>query len=272
MEVHGKKLDDHGVACARRSFDKGMGGNRPRKITLNFDEFLDHFANDCMSFSDVAQIACEGGVSRERIRQLYEKYFRQLFPAKRTGQERQQICLLKRRRIAVKMAIHDFSGNSSLAKVARYAKEAGCTVERVVSRTGGQQVVAHRLLSIDGMRYQVYRTRNVRRPSVRCMAVYSHVCVLKQSLHRVTGIIVLQQDVGQADRIFIIPTRDILDAYGSHERRSLSLFIPIEKRPIYKNSRPRLAWEKYEDAWPQAQGKSSQPGGAPMSLQEAYDI
>jgi hypothetical protein len=45
-----------------------MGCNRPRKITLNFDEFLDHFANDCMSFSDVAQIACEGGVSRERIR------------------------------------------------------------------------------------------------------------------------------------------------------------------------------------------------------------
>lgn len=258
MEVHGKKLDDRGVACARRSFEKGVGGNRRRKITLSFDEFLDHFANDCMSFKDVAQIACKGGVSRERIRQLYERYFRQLFPAKRTGQERQQICGLKRRRVAEKVAKHDFSGNSSLAKVARYAKEAGCTVERVVSRKRGQVAVSHRLLSVNGMPYQVYCTRNVSRPSVRCIARYSHVGVLKQSLHRVAGIIVLQEDVGSTDRIFIIPTRDVLDAYGSHERRSLSLFIPTESRPVYQNSQPRLAWGKYEDAWPRAQGKTSQ--------------
>ncbi len=272
MEVHGKQLDDHRVACARQKFDKSMGGRRAKKITLNFDEFLDHFANDCMSFTDVAQIACEGGVSRERIRQLYQKYFRRLFPAKRTGQERQQICTLKRRRVAVEMAMHDFSGNSSLAKVARYAKEAGCTVERVVWQKKGRQFVSRRLLSIYGMRYQVYCCRNVRRPQVPLIGRYSHVTVLKQSLHRVTGIIVLQEDVGPANRIFIIPTRDVLDAYGSHERRSLSLLVPIERRPICQKSRTRLAWGKYENAWPQAQGKSSQPSEAPMILREAYDI
>ena len=239
MEVRGKKLDDLNVARARRNFEKDLtGSDRRRKITLSFDEFLDYFANDCMSFKDVAQIACEGGASRERIRRLYEKYFRQLFPSNRTGQERQQICVLKQHRVAVRMAVHDFSGNPSLAKIARHAKEAGCTVERVVSRKWRQLVVSHRLLLINEMCYQVYCTRNVSRPSVRCLARYSHVGILKQSLQQVVGIIVLQEGVGSADRIFIIPTRDVLDAYGSHERRSLSLFIPTEKRPVYQNSQP----------------------------------
>lgn len=263
MEVRGKKLDDISVACARRRFEKSVTkGDRRRKITLSFDEFLDHFANDCVSFKEVAQIACEGGVSRERIRQLYEKYFRQLFPAKRTGQERQQICSLKRHRVAAKLAIHDFSGNPSLAKIARYAKEAGCTVERVVSRNRQHVVITRRLLLINGMCYQVYFARNIVRPSVRSIARYSHVVILKRSLQQVVGIIVLQEGVGYTDRIFIIPTRDVLDAYGSHERGSLSLFIPTESRPSYQNSQPRLAWGKYEGAWPQAHCKTSQQSGA----------
>jgi hypothetical protein len=78
----------------------------------------------------------------------------------------------------------------------------------------------------------------------------------------VVGIIVLQEGVGYTDRIFIIPTRDVLDAYGSHERGFLSLFIPTESRPSYQNSQPRLAWGKYEGAWPQAHCKTSQQSGA----------
>lgn len=72
-------------------------------------------------------------------------------------------------------------------------------------------------------------------------------------LAHVAGIIVFMEIEGWPERIFVIPSHDILNAYGVQKNRALRLQLPVEKRPIYNDIRPRLDWWSYENAWPRPQ-------------------
>ena len=134
-------MRDDSVARARRRFERGMAwGARNKKIKLGFYELLGYFANDGMRFRDIGRLACEEGVSRQRIYQLYNEYFRPLSPGKRTGRERERVRILKRHEIAAEAIARDFSGEESLAKIAQLAREAGCRVERALQKS--QQPIA----------------------------------------------------------------------------------------------------------------------------------
>jgi len=251
VEIRGKKLDDAQVAIARERLERNRL-HRNNKIKLTFDELLDDFANDCMTFTAIAGSACEDGFTKERIRQVYNEYFRDLFPTKRTGRRRRKICRLKRIRIATKNALADFSDDQSLAKIARAAIAAGCMVERTVSNTrGGEIYLSRRMLSINGLRYNISHPHT---PIDHGGILYLHCTIAPHLLNSTNGIIILQEIEGFPERIFVLPSRDFEIAYNCGQKR-FYIYIPLERRPTYKNHVSRIDWWKYENAWPLALGE-----------------
>jgi len=77
------------IAKMRAKFDTPQKRGRGRKIMLSFDELLDRFAVTCTRYSDVAR---ECGITRERARQIYNQYFRDIFGSSRGGRAREKTC------------------------------------------------------------------------------------------------------------------------------------------------------------------------------------
>jgi len=75
--------------------------NRPNaRLHLEFNEWLEYFSTNCVRFRGLAR---QTGVSYQRVQQIYDKYFRELFD-ERDGRQRYRACTLERRAIEVKQA------------------------------------------------------------------------------------------------------------------------------------------------------------------------
>lgn len=251
MEIRGKKLDDARVANAKRKFESAsLKFRKGRKTTLTFDELLDHFANDCMSFTAIGMMVCETGVTYERVRQIYNKYFVDLFPNKRTGRRRQRICTLKRRRIAATSARDDFSDNEVLTKIAQLAKAAGCAVKRPLVGKEWKKGAFSRIF-INEADYSVHVARRACRiPTGRPKCSFTlSVNVMKE----VAGVILLMEVDGCESRILVIPSQDILRAYQRQKAKHLGIYPLLRKSTSKKGRSTLLEWDKYENAWPSQQ-------------------
>jgi hypothetical protein len=251
VEIRGKLLDDIKVARFRRRFEKDMTRYRDlRKTALQFDELLDLFANDCLTFAEIGRRLGEEALSRERVRQIYNKYFRGFFPRRRGGRLRRRVCALRRRHIAAK----DFAGNEALAKIYRLAGKAGVAVEKAFIAGSRQPRFRRKGALIGGALYVIHHAKILFHQRRRS---YARALLRVSTLHRAAGVIVLQE-TGSGERVFIFPSRDILETYSREieARGEICLFIPTEKLPVYRNRKPRLDWWKYENAWPgiKAQG------------------
>ena len=250
MEIRGKSLDDARVARVRARFerDRTKPHRLKKPILLTFDELLDHFANDCMTFADIGKIIVDGGMTRERVRQLYNRYFVGLFPTRKNGRKRQKVCILKRRHIAKKEAMTNFSDDELLAYVAQKAQLAGYIVHRKVENRGSSAFANKNILLMNGSSYTVHFVQSALARSHDSPALFFSVGFSSRILKSTKGAIIVTRREG-VEHIFIVPSREVLAKYGSGKHR-VTVCIAPERRPVYKNNVPRLDWWKYENAWP----------------------
>jgi hypothetical protein len=253
VEIHGKNLDDSKVAIARNRFEKrDSRGQKRYKARLTFDELLGHFANDCMSFTAIGALICEEGITRERVRQIYNQYFRDLLPGKKTGRRRVRICTLKRRAVATSFAKSDFSDDEILGKVAKLATEASCVVERSLVGNEWKKGAFRRIL-INNSNYAVYiahaRCYSGGGKTPRCRFEISRTV-----LREVAGIVFVLEVDGFENRVLVIPSRHVTRAVRE-TGNSLFLYPPLVRHPVVSTKPFILDWNQYENAWPSQQGE-----------------
>jgi len=79
---------------ARLAYEKSRMRNRTLKKLPCYTTMLVEFQSDCNSFTNIGQ---KYGRSRERIRQIYMRFFSAHIPRRPDGRTREKICLRKRR-------------------------------------------------------------------------------------------------------------------------------------------------------------------------------
>ena len=89
--------------------------------SFSFEELLEIFRNDCLKFSEIGK---QFGVSRERIRQIYQHYFSQVIPRRPNGRVREKVCTLKKRSVKALDFFQDKRFSSLLERVAQEEIEA----------------------------------------------------------------------------------------------------------------------------------------------------
>ena len=90
-------LNDPKVRQRQRKWEARNRDGFSVKITMGFEELFDAFQSDCITQSQIAKI---NGVSRERIRQIYDKWFADLFDGKK-GLDRVKACTIVRHAVTV---------------------------------------------------------------------------------------------------------------------------------------------------------------------------
>lgn len=248
MKIQGKIIDDEQLACVRLRFERycarRSGAKRPALPA--FDELLGYYANDCMSFRDIEEIVFRDGKCG-RASRLYYRYIASLFPSRKDGRKRRKICTLKRRQIAKREAARDFSDEEVLLRVGQAAAAAGCTVQREVKLSSRRLFRAKHTVLLNGLVYSVHYCKKA---SMARSVPYSRVTLTKEILKRTDGVIVLREWKGP-EQFFVIPSQEILAAYGEGGKPPyFTIYIPTDRRPVYRNNTPRLDWWQYENAWP----------------------
>src|ERR1700722_15181243 len=237
MVVNGKKLDDAAVAAAREQFQaRSDTGWALKKVDLSFDRLLQLFTDDCTSFQSIGKMS-EQAVSRERIRQIYDEYFKFLMPDERSGRKRTKLCALKKRAVASRTLPDKLAAKV----IAERARTQGYNVRKVPTLDHGK-FRAHRLL-IEGKMCMVHHILKASRTNREGQHLYCAIHLSKNSLPDIDFCVIL---VGIEDRpstIFFIPKKVILEAHGEQNGTHISFYIPLEKhRAAYRNRHPRVDW------------------------------
>ena len=88
-----------------------------------------------------------------------------------------------------------------------------------------------------------FTNRGAKRSYTKAMVSYS-------TLHLCTSVIFCTVVSDAAPRIFIIPSSVILATYFYLPRKNVTLWLPIERLPTYKNMHGKIDSWQYENAWP----------------------
>jgi AraC-like DNA-binding protein len=222
-------------------------GARP-KHTLTPDEFFELF-NSGIPQIRIAELT---GLSRERIRQIYDRQFRELFGGK-SGRERFSAYTLKRR-----LAQADQKAKERERKVAELnpvidqARAAGCTVNFVLRKKGRKTTrdIEPRLLDINGRRCLIYPS--ISRSAIQGEGGKRRYVSVRVSHGTVLGVeaVVLRTTVRKhPEHTFVIPSKALLRAYFNPPKDSAALYIAAEPLSPYNNHFPRVDYWNYEDAW-----------------------
>lgn len=218
--------------CARHS---------KRKVT--FEQYFAYFRKGILN----VRIAELVGLSSERIRKIYDQYFRQLFGGK-SGRERMKAIALENRIANLKyLERRLFNDNATVKKIVRQARGAGCTVEAVSGYS--MYKVMHKYLLIDGHRCSVHRaTYKMLIPGMK--SYYARVAVRCSSITEEKAIIIHSAIPGEVERTFVIPTVALRKAMPVIMKRERTwIYLPTKKIPAYRNHLPQMDFWRYEGAW-----------------------
>jgi len=243
VKINGKMLDDAKVAGAQKNFEGNRThGNRDRHLI--FGELLSELSLDCCSFVEIGR---KHGVTREAIRLIYNRYFRDLFPGDRSGMRRIKVCTLKRQRVVAQ----DFSiGDVEpwVQSIVVAATNQGLLVCRskinhpAFAHTASLHSFKKRELLINGKHCRLSLVTSMRRSAGRRRR-YSPVRV--QLSGPFEFVVVFQK--ATEDRIFILPVKDIRERYTGQE--FIYIFLPVERGSPYNTVAGRVGWFQYENAW-----------------------
>jgi hypothetical protein len=217
----------------RREKEKYEFGEYHRKCRLSFDELFTHFANKYNTHLAIAEAA---GVTRERIRQIYNKHFRQFF-GNMSGRELRSANVLAIRSVESKTA---WEGDETLRVIGEKAQKAGCSIEAVLN-----PYLRTKSLLIEGKMCGVHTLHNTV-SVLRTRVKYTHTSVLVVQASRNFAEIFRVCPQGYQERIFVIPFSAWAHlASGSRK----SFYLPLEHTPLYNNHASKIDYWKYEDAW-----------------------
>ncbi|MBI2030337.1 hypothetical protein HYT05_01815 [Candidatus Kaiserbacteria bacterium] len=223
---------------------------RKHKLDLSFEELFEYFKADCVRHIHVAEVA---GVTRERIRQIYNQYFRELFDDK-SGSERRKAYTPINRLVKVKRSEHElFNNDTFVKKIVEKARAAGCTVEAIPHLFKGEihsgRVTIRKLL-INGHLCSLHQITTAWQRCISGGRFYASTNIRRSTMIATEALILHTEAAGFTERIFVIPTAILRAAHPSAAtRRDTCLYLPTQKLPVYRNIRSHIDYWQHEDAW-----------------------
>lgn len=222
----------------RRRFEQNRAAQSNSKCQLGFEEFLTAFQNDCETFAD---IGARAGVSREMVRQIYKKYFAELFPHRPDGLRRRKMCTLKRHRDVVQTA----TLNGWKNVITDTARAEGLSVRRVQTK-GGIGPASNRLringkLSVSFYTTSIFHPRGSRRG-------YSRAVLTRSTIISVRFVVILQELPGCEKKIWIIPSEILLQDWPQDKRRH-TFYLPVDDTSRQSDNPHKINWQQYDNAW-----------------------
>lgn len=220
---------------------------KKRKNTRSFEELFGFFQEESLSLGSVAQLC---GVTEQSIHEIYQTYFQEIFGSRTDRYAK----LLKKRRQTRKIELKATGfPNNLLTRVAIRARLRGCKVHVIpFAEKGAPSGVLRRRLLINDHVCLVVNPCAAHHTSKHTKRWYVHTHISIKSLTEVDALIVFLSTKGFAERIFVVPGKDILRCHSrqvSRGSKNVSLTIPLEKLPAYHNMLPYLDYWQFEDAW-----------------------
>ena len=242
MRTDSLTVNTPNVRAAKALWDRAR---RRRKHALSFNQLFRWFKDDRVRFSEIAMAS---GLSIERIRQIYQRYFQHLF-GKRTGRDRYHSYKwqLIHERFQHKQA--EVFAQDHFHSVIEHARAASCTIESVATSYGNHiPTVKIKSLMVNNHLCSVLQARRTKNDK-GSRRFYAQFAVARSVLERVDAVIFHCAPPGMQRRIFVVPQDVILALFGTTSGRTVSLYFPLRKLPVYRNQRPRVDLWQYEDAW-----------------------
>jgi len=252
-------LDHPDVQAAKARWDAARRkASFSRKSSFSFENFFERFKDEGVRLSALQK---DTGLTRERLRQIYNQYFRPLF-GNRSGKERLHNHVVRTRFAKIKEAEAElFSTNELIRRAVTDARARGFVVEAVPLQTTGEEVgvVSTTLLRINGhlcsvkRASRIFATRGMRKR-------YISTTVALSVLEQVDMLIIYTEPEGLPERTFILSTKDIRAAYRRPITQTFrTLYLPTEKPSQSRDNYSRLKYWKYKDAWRLLRHKKQQP-------------
>lgn|SRR3989338_4141479 len=224
-------------------------GNR-RRHDVTFEQLFEYFQTNRHSMSAIGKCS---GVTRARVQQIYNTYFRTLFGGL-SGLERRRECTVQNRLVKAKRAENEmFEAGAFMGVVAEKARAAGCTVEAARCFKDGKptgRIEKHTLL-VNGHRCAVHHSFSGVKPSAHCMRAYARFNINPKKAQVADAVILHSAVAGFDEHLFVIPReilRPILEIPRKRQER-VALFLPTKQLPVYRNNRPRIDWWRYAEGW-----------------------
>ena len=235
------------VQAAKERWDAGRKHcGYTRKSELTFEQWFEIFNENRLNGEEISQIVGRKRITRERVRQIYDEYFKPAFDGQ-TGRERFSACLSERRREKKEQADNEIFESPVIKVIAESARKAGCRI-KAGRRNSGQHIA----LLVNGYKCSVHNASIAWRPGKQQKRSYGHIQMTYSVLCETDAYIIYVNIIGFPEHIFVIPSSLLLQLYFTpldSERKWL--YIPLEQLPAYNNSHQRLDFWQYEGegAW-----------------------
>lgn len=210
------------------------------KTFLSFDNLYEYFANDCLSFTN---ISAPMGRSKERVRQIYKKYFAGIIPRRPDGRTRRKLCTRKRRITDIRM---------------RFNRDFGCLIKTAESNG----ITINPVIKTSSRYGPIFRGHDFYLNDRHCcfFSIYPRPVTYGEGEYwlgkiynfeeRLTGVgfVIFRLNGGRKSGFFIIPISVMLEhrVKGS----TYYIYIPVKGRSSYKNWDKRaIDYWKYYNSW-----------------------
>lgn len=204
-------------------------GPKPRP---DFDTLFELFSSDCTTFTEIGE---QFGLTCERVRQIYWKYFAKLIPRRPDGHTRRKVCTRKRR---VSGAVSRFHSMSCFIPLIQEVKRHRVKAESVLGKsTTFSFRISTRFMRLNGHLCLVKRNSKILNNNTRSCWHFS--CWSRQG----EEFLILQAGPEGTTkyRFFVVPSRLV--------PARKSIFIPVNGWSMYHNIGPTINWFEYENRW-----------------------
>lgn len=206
----------------------------------DYDVLYSEFESDCVSFKE---IGIRYGTTRERIRQIYSRFFSAHIPRRPDGRTRQRICARKIRVIKkTERQNRSVSNNPAISALKSTAESLGLEV-RVISLRGR----GGRIISIGSRHCSIYSCSHVHKFGAGRNFYWSFS--LNSATLKHSEFVILVTKEGEKFRFFIVPTHNITAKFPEIER--INLYVPQKMvDPWCRTGRKSIVGIcQYENRW-----------------------
>jgi hypothetical protein len=199
-----------------------------------FDILHELFSSDCNSFSD---IGLRFGVTRERVRQVYHKYFSRIIPRRPDGRTRQLICTRKTRLQDIR---ESFAQDPRYGGVLSKAREEDLVAEPVPQEKGTSRARHQRhLFKLNGRLCRFLTSGSKPCHTTDTNSYWKFSLTTQQPF----DFLILEINTESGPRYLVIP-------YSLAIRGRRNIYIPHNlTRENTSRWKPKVDWLQYLDAW-----------------------
>ena len=221
-------------AQAREAYSLASG-NRKNKLKFTYDELKEMFDGG----RTIESIALSAGVTKQRIGQVYNRFFS--FGV--DGYKRRSII----NQIATKeRELQTLMDNERISYLNKITIEKGLSIIPIQIGKGPH---LHRgAVDINGHLCKIHFSRKDTKFAGTSYRSYSRILVTKHFLDSYEFIIALTGADEDTKRIFIIPSNDLKTLFRRGDKRK-SIYLPTSEEGAYRNISATLNWRKYQEAW-----------------------